>query len=448
MFKSAYLNGVYASLSQRYSDQPEFLQAVEEFVSSIDVMVDKDPRIQQNAIIERIVEPERNIKFRVSWVDDKGKVQVNRAMRVQFNSAIGPYKGGIRFHHSVNESIMKFLGFEQTFKNSLTGLPMGGAKGGSDFDPEGKSDNEIMRFCQGFILELYRHIGPRMDVPAGDLGVGAREIGYMYGMYKRIENEFSGTFTSKGIESGGSLGRAEATGYGLCYFVEEMLKTYKNDSFKNKRVIISGAGKVGLMAAVKVHELGGKVVGMSDLSGVIRDEKGMDLELIKKLSKTNPLVMNQYKSYHKDAIYSPTNADIWKIPCDIAMPCATQNEIYVESAKDLVANGCWLVAEGANMPTTIEATKYFKDHKVLFAPGKAANAGGVAVSGLEMTQNAMFLNWTFKEVDAKLHEIMENIFRKCHDASVMYTGTPDDLVTGANIAGFLKVYYAMLQQGV
>jgi glutamate dehydrogenase (NADP+) len=448
LFKSKYLNDFYAKLSKRYQDQPEFLQAVEEFVNSLDMLVEKDPLIQKNAIVERIVEPERIIKFRVSWVDDAGVVQVNRAMRVQFNSAIGPYKGGIRFHHSVNESIMKFLGFEQTFKNSLTGLPMGGAKGGSDFDPAGKSDNEIMRFCQNFILELYRHIGPGTDVPAGDLGVGAREIGYMYGMYKRIQNEFSGTFTSKGIASGGSLGRPEATGYGLCYFVEEMLRTFRNDTFKDKRVIISGAGKVGSMAAEKVIELGGKVVGMSDISGVIRDEDGIDLELIKTLSKTNSVVMDKYRAYHPNATFSPTTKDIWKIPCDIALPCATQNEIYMDSAKELVANGCWLVAEGANMPTTLEATKYFQENKILFAPGKAANAGGVAVSGLEMTQNAMFMNWTFEEVDIKLHEIMRNIFKKCHQTSLVYTGKPDDLVTGANIAGFLKVYEAMLQQGV
>lgn len=439
---------VYADLSKRYSDQPEFLQAVEEVLSSIDLVVEKDPRIQKNAIVERIVEPERMIKFRVSWVDDSGKVQVNRAMRVQFNSAIGPYKGGIRFHHSVNESIMKFLAFEQTFKNSLTSLPMGGAKGGSDFDPAGKSDNEIMRFCQNYILELYRHIGPRMDVPAGDLGVGAREIGYLYGMYKRIENEFSGTFTSKGIESGGSLGRAEATGYGLCYFVEEMLKTFRNDTFKDKRVIISGAGKVGSMAAEKAIELGAKVVAISDISGVIHDEKGIDIKLIKNLSLTNTVVVDKYQTYHPDAIFSPNPTDIWKVPCDIALPCATQNEIYLEQAKELVANGCWLVAEGANMPTTSEATKYFREHHVLFGPGKAANAGGVAVSGLEMTQNAMFMNWTFEEVDQKLHGIMKNIFKKCHEASLTYVGRPDDLITGANISGFMKVYLAMLQQGV
>jgi glutamate dehydrogenase (NADP+) len=310
LFKSTYLNDFYAKLSKRYSDQPEFLQAVEEFLNSMDMLVEKDPLIQKNAIIERIVEPERIIKFRVSWVDDAGNVQVNRAMRVQYNSAIGPYKGGIRFHSSVNESIMKFLGFEQTFKNSLTGLPMGGAKGGADFDPIGKSDNEIMRFCQGFILEMYRHIGPRMDVPAGDLGVGAREIGYMYGMYKRIQNEFSGTFTSKGIESGGSLGRAEATGYGLCYFVEEMLKTFKKDTFKGKRVIISGAGKVGSMAAEKAMELGAKVIGMSDISGVIHDENGIDLELIRTLAKTNLMVMDKYRAYHPEATFSPNTKDI------------------------------------------------------------------------------------------------------------------------------------------
>ena len=448
MFKSTYLMKVYADLSKRYQDQPEFLQAVEEFLTSIDLLVDKDPRIEKNAIIERILEPERMIKFRVSWVDDSGKVQVNRALRVQFNSAIGPYKGGIRFHHSVNESIMKFLAFEQTFKNSLTCLPMGGAKGGSDFDPAGKSDNEIMRFCQNYILELYRHIGPRMDVPAGDLGVGAREIGYLYGMYKRIENEFSGTFTSKGIESGGSLGRAEATGYGLCYFVEEMLKQFKNETFKNKRVIISGAGKVGSMAAEKAIELGAKVIAMSDISGVIHDEQGIDIELVKNLSKTNQVVMDKYQTYRPDAIFSPNTADIWKVPCDIALPCATQNEIYLESAVELVKNGCWLVAEGANMPTTIEATKYFREHNVYFGPGKAANAGGVAVSGLEMTQNATFQNWSFEEVDCKLHEIMRKIFMKCYNASLEYTGTPNDLITGANIAGFMKVYLAMLQQGV
>ncbi|TVP86102.1 MAG: NADP-specific glutamate dehydrogenase [Acholeplasmataceae bacterium] len=448
MFKSTYLVNVYADLSKRYHDQPEYLQVVEELLSSLDLLVENDPKIQENAIIERIIEPERIIKFRVSWVDDSGRVQVNRALRVQFNSAIGPYKGGTRFHPSVNESIMKFLAFEQIFKNSLTCLPMGGAKGGADFDPYGKSDNEIMRFCQNYILELYRHIGPRMDVPAGDLGVGAKEVGYLYGMYKRIENEFSGTFTSKGIESGGSLGRAEATGYGLCYFVEEMLSAFKKDDFKNKRVIVSGAGKVGSMAAEKAIELGAKVIAISDISGVIHDEKGIDIKLIKNLSKTNTVVIDKYQSYHPDAVFSPDPVDIWKVPCDIALPCATQNEIYLDSAKALVANGCWLVAEGANMPTTNEAAKYFREHDVLFGPGKAANAGGVAVSGLEMAQNATFQCWSFEEVDQKLHAIMKQIFDRCHEASSTYAGRPDDLVTGANISGFIKVYQAMLQQGV
>lgn len=448
MFNSTYLVNVFADLSKRYHDQPEYLQAVEEVLTSLDLLVEKDPKIQENAIVERIVEPERIIKFRVSWVDDSGHVQVNRALRVQFNSAIGPYKGGTRFHHSVNESIMKFLAFEQVFKNSLTCLPMGGAKGGADFDPEGKSDNEIMRFCQNYILELYRHIGPRMDVPAGDLGVGAREVGYLYGMYKRIENEFSGTFTSKGIESGGSLGRAEATGYGLCYFVEEMLSTYKKDDFKNKRVIVSGAGKVGSMAAEKAIELGAKVIAISDISGVIHDEKGIDIQLIKNLSKTSTIVIDKYQSYHPESVFSSNPVDIWKIPCDIALPCATQNEIYLDSAKALVANGCWLVAEGANMPTTTEAIRYLRENNVLFGPGKAANAGGVTVSGFEMAQNAMFQNWSFEEVDEKLHDIMKRIFKRCHEASLTYTGKPDDLITGANIAGFIKVYQAMLQQGV
>jgi glutamate dehydrogenase (NADP+) len=448
MFKSSYLKRVFADVSERYHDQPEFLQTVEEILASIDLIVDKEPKIEENAIIERIIEPERIIKFRVSWVDDSGKVQVNRAMRVQFNSAIGPYKGGTRFHNSVNESIMKFLAFEQIFKNSLTCLPMGGAKGGADFDPTGKSDNEIMRFCQNYILELYRHIGPRMDVPAGDLGVGAKEVGYLYGMYKRIENEFSGTFTSKGIESGGSLGRAEATGYGLCYFVEEMLKKFKYDNFKDKKVIISGAGKVGSMAAEKAIELGAKVIAISDISGVIHDEKGIDIKLIKELSKKYSVVIDKYKDHHPEAIFSPNPVDIWNIPCDIALPCATQNEIYLDSAKALVKNGCMLVAEGANMPTTTEAIKYLREHNVLFGPGKASNAGGVAVSGLEMAQNATFQCWSFEEVDLKLHKIMKSIFKKCHEASMAYTGRPDDLITGANIAGFMKVYQAMLQQGV
>ncbi|MFA5381388.1 MAG: NADP-specific glutamate dehydrogenase [Candidatus Izemoplasmatales bacterium] len=446
MLKSQYLQKVYASVSKRYNDQPEFMQAVEEFFESMDSLVEKEPNIEKFAIMERIVEPERTIKFRVTWTDDSGKIQVNRAMRVQFNSAIGPYKGGIRFAPNVNESICKFLGFEQTFKNSLTGLPMGGAKGGADFDPAGKSDNEIMTFCQSFMSELYQHVGPNYDVPAGDFGVGAREIGYMFGFYKKIVNQWNGVFTSKGLASGGSLGRPEATGYGVCYFAQEMLKAYRNDTFKGKRIIISGAGKVGWMAAYKATELGAKVIAMSDFSGVIHDENGIDLDLLLKLSKTNSVVMDKYCQTHPDAIFNPDTKSIWNIKCDIAMPCATQNEIYLESAKALVANGCWMLVEGANMPTTLDATRYFIDHGILFAPGKASNAGGVAVSGLEMTQNAMHLGWTFEEVDAKLKEIMAGIFKKADDAAMKYTGT-HNLVAGANIAGFLKVYQAMLEQG-
>ena len=446
LFKSTYLQRVYAEVSQRYKDQPEFLQAVEEFFDAMDVLVEKEPNIEKYSIMERIVEPERIIRFRVVWTDDSGKIQVNRAMRVQFNSAIGPYKGGIRFAPNVNESICKFLGFEQTFKNSLTGLPMGGAKGGADFDPTGKSDQEIMTFCQSFMSELYAHVGPNYDVPAGDFGVGAREIGYMFGFYKKIVNQWNGVFTSKGIASGGSLGRSEATGYGVCYFAQEMLRAYRNDTFQGKRVIISGAGKVGWMAAQKATELGAKVVAMSDIKGVIRDENGMDLGLILRLQKQSPAVMDQYRQTHPEAIFNPDPKSIWTIPCDIAMPCATQNEIYLPSAEALVKNGCWMVVEGANMPTTLDATRYFVDKGILFAPGKAANAGGVAVSGLEMSQNAMHLNWTFEEVDAKLKQIMAGIFKKADEASMKYTGT-HNLVIGANIAGFMKVYQAMLEQG-
>ena len=446
MFKSAYLIDTYASLQKRYHDQPEYLQAVEEFLTSLDLVVDKDPRIKRNAIIERMVEPERMIKFRVSWVDDSGNVQVNRAMRVQFNSAIGPYKGGIRFHHSVNESIMKFLAFEQTFKNSLTCLPMGGAKGGSDFDPAGKSDNEIMRFCQGFILEMYRHIGPRMDVPAGDLGVGAKEIGYMYGMYKRIENEFSGTFTSKGIESGGSLGRAEATGYGLCYFVEEMLKTLKNDSFANKKVAVSGSGNVAIYAIEKIYQLKGLPVTASDSDGFIYDPNGINLEILKKLKEVDRKRISDYEKMVKGSVYYPSMRP-WAIPCDIALPCATQNELDIEDAKILVSNNVIAVAEGANMPCTPEATQYFQHNNVLFGPAKAANAGGVATSGLEMSQNSVRYSWSFEKVDEKLKAIMKGIFNNANDTAKAY-GVEGDLVAGANMAGFIKVADAMIAQGV
>ena len=392
MYKSTYLNTVFANVTKRYAYQPEFLQAVEEFFDSMDVLVEKDPNIEKNAILERLVVPERSIAFRVSWIDDKGKIQVNNGYRIQFNSAIGPYKGGIRFDASVNESILKFLGFEQTFKNSLTGLPMGGGKGGADFDPRSKSDAEVMRFCQAFMTELFRHIGPDTDVPAGDLGVGAREIGYMFGMYKKLKNEFTGTFTGKGIPFGGSLGRKEATGYGLLYFVEEMLHEFRKEDIKGKRVIVSGSGNVGKHAALKATALGAKVVAMSDIHGFIVDEKGLDIPLVYALSEEKGEFTTEYLKKYPNAKYTPDPKKMWFTPCDIALPCATQNEIYIEHAKALVENGCYLLGEGANMPTTLEATRYLLEHGVLFSPGKASNAGGVAVSGLEMSQNAMHLS--------------------------------------------------------
>jgi len=447
LFKSLYLNQVYDKIAQRYAYQPEFLQAVEEFFDSMEFIVEQDPNIEKNAILERITTPERIVTFRVTWVDDKGKIQVNNGYRVQFNSAIGPYKGGIRFDASVTESVMKFLGFEQTFKNSLTGLPMGGGKGGSDFDPRGKSDNEVMRFCQSFVSELYRHIGADRDVPAGDLGVGAREIGYMFGYYKKITNEFTGTFTGKGISFGGSLGRKEATGYGLLYFVQAMLRTFRKDTIAGKRVIISGSGKVGKHAMVKAKALGAKVVAISDIMGYIYDERGLDTDLIDKISEEKGECTLAYQRMHPDVTFVPDPKKMWFVPCDIALPCATQNEIYIQHAEALVKNGCYLVAEGANMPTTLEATKYLLEKGVLFAPGKAANAGGVAVSGLEMSQNAQHLSWSFDDVDHKLNDIMENIFKKCHETANKY-GQPTNLVLGANIAGFLKVYDAMLAEGV
>ena len=447
MYKSNYLNTVFASVSKRYSYQPEFLQAVEEFFDSMDVLVEKDPNIEKNAILERLVVPERSIAFRVSWVDDKGKIQVNNGYRIQFNSAIGPYKGGIRFDASVNESILKFLGFEQTFKNSLTGLPMGGGKGGADFDPRGKSDAEVMRFCQAFMTELFRHVGPDTDVPAGDLGVGAREIGYMFGMYKKLRNEFTGTFTGKGIPFGGSLGRKEATGYGLLYFVEEMLHEFRKEDIKGKRVIVSGSGNVGKHAALKATALGAKVVAMSDIHGFIADEEGIDIPLVYTLSEEKGEFTTEYLKKYPNAKFTPDPKKMWFTPCDIALPCATQNEIYLEHAKALVDNGCFLLGEGANMPTTLEATRYLLEHGVLFSPGKASNAGGVAVSGLEMSQNAMHLSWTAKEVDEKLAQIMKTIFRQCHETGAKF-GQPTNLVLGANIAGFLKVYQAMLAEGV
>ncbi len=447
MYKSAYLNRVLEDVRAKYEHEKEFLAAVEEFLDSMDPLVASDPRIEQNAILERLVVPERVIQFRVPWVDDQGKIQVNTGYRVQFNSAIGPYKGGMRFDKSVNLSILKFLGFEQTFKNSLTGLPMGGGKGGSDFNPRGKSDGEVMRFCQSFMNEFYRHIGPDTDVPAGDLGFGAREIGYMFGQYKKLVNEWSGVFTGKNISYGGSLGRPEATGYGLCYFAEEMLRTYFNTDFKGKKVIISGSGKVGSMALKKAHELGAIVVGMSDINGYVADPKGLNADEIYELAKAKGEFTKDYVKAHPEVEHSDVSRDLWNVPCEIAMPCATQGEINLENAKALKKNGCYMLAEGANMPTDLDAIRFFNENDVLFSPGKASNAGGVAVSGLEMSQNAMHLSWTFEEVDEKLKGIMKSIFRQCHETAAKY-GQPKNLALGANIAGFLKVYDAMLAQGV
>ncbi len=447
MYKSEYLNRVLAEVKAKNGEQKEFISSVEEFFDSMDFIVDKDPRIEKNAIIERLVVPERIITFRVPWVNDKGEIKVNTGYRVEFNSAIGPYKGGMRFDKSVNLSILKFLGFEQTFKNSLTGLPMGGGKGGSDFDPRGKSDGEVMRFCQAFMAELYRHIGPNTDVPAGDLGFGAREIGYMFGYYKKLANEFTGVFTGKGMSYGGSLGRPEATGYGLLYFTSEMLKTYKNDTIKDKRIIISGSGKVGGMAAEKAHQMGAKLVAMSDIEGFVYDENGLDVPYIVDHAKAKGMFSKDYARDHQGVKFVDDPHKMWDTPCDIALPCATQGEIHEEDAKLLKKNGCYMLVEGANMPTDVEAIRYFNKNGILFAPGKASNAGGVAVSGLEMSQNAIHLSWTFEEVDAKLQNIMKDIFKKCHDTAVKY-GQPNNLALGANIAGFDKVLDAMLSQGV
>lgn len=447
MYRNNELNVLLSDVKNKYANEPEFVQAVEEFLDSMDFLVEKKPEVLQNGILERLIVPERIIQFRVPWVDDKGKVRVNTGYRVQFNSAIGPYKGGMRFDKSVNLSILKFLGFEQTFKNSLTGLPMGGGKGGSDFDPRDKSDAEVMRFCQSFMNEFYRYIGPNTDVPAGDLGFGAREVGYMFGQYKKLVNEWSGVFTGKGISYGGSLARPEATGYGLCYFAEEMLKTCYKTDFKNKKVIISGSGKVGSMALKKAHELGAIVVGMSDINGYVADEKGLDAEEIISLAKAKGEFTKDYVAKHPGVKHSNCSRDLWNVPCDIAMPCATQGEINLENAKQLKANGCFMVAEGANMPCDLEAIRFFNTNGIIFSPGKASNAGGVAVSGLEMSQNAMHLSWTFEEVDAKLKEIMKKIFSQCYETAKSF-GQPNNLALGANIAGFLKVYDAMMAEGI
>ncbi|MBO4869839.1 MAG: NADP-specific glutamate dehydrogenase [Clostridia bacterium] len=445
-FKSEYLAKVYDDVCKRNPNEPEFLQAVGEVLESLEPVVERRPDIVAAGIIDRIVEPERGIQFRVSWVDDEGKVRVNRGYRYQFNSAIGPHKGGIRLHPSVNASVIKFLGFEQIFKNSLTGLPIGGGKGGSDFDPKGKSDGEVMRFCQSFMTELCKHIGADTDVPAGDIGTGAREIGYMFGQYKRIRNEFTGVLTGKSISYGGSLARKEATGYGLLYFTKEMLAD-KGIDIAGKRIIVSGSGNVAIYAAQKATQLGGKVIAMSDSSGYIHDEDGVNLDVIKKIKEVDRARISEYVKSVPTATFTPGCKGIWTIKADVALPCATQNEIDEESAKALIANGVIAVAEGANMPSTPEAVAAFQSAGVLFGPAKAANAGGVATSALEMSQNSMRLSWTFDEVDAKLHDIMVNIYKNCSKTAREF-GLEDNLVAGANIAGFLKVADAMLWQGV
>ena len=441
----SYVQDVLENLKKKNPDQPEFIQAVTEVLTSLEPVLEKNPKYQDAALLERIVEPERQLMFRVPWVDDNGKIQVNRGFRVQFNSAIGPYKGGLRLHPSVNLGIIKFLGFEQIFKNSLTSLPIGGGKGGSDFDPKGKSDREIMAFCQSFMSELYRHIGADVDVPAGDIGVGAREIGYLYGQYKRLTGKYEGVLTGKGLSYGGSLARTQATGYGLIYFTSEMLADH-GDTIKGKTCVVSGSGNVAIYAAEKAMQLGAKVVAMSDSTGWIYDENGINLDAIKEIKEVKRGRCYDYLNYVPSAKYTEGKG-IWSVKCDIAFPCATQNELNLEDAKMLVANGCKVVAEGANMPTTLEATNYLIEQGIFFCPGKAANAGGVATSALEMSQNSMRLSWTFEEVDAKLHAIMVNISKNVSSAAAQY-GFKDNFVIGANIAGFVKVADAMLAQGV
>ncbi|MGM9959773.1 MAG: NADP-specific glutamate dehydrogenase [Allobaculum sp.] len=438
------LKALYETVTKRNPNDPEFLQAVEEVFESLQVIADKKPELLDDGVLERIVEPDRQIMFRVPWVDDQGKTQVNRGYRVQFNNAIGPYKGGLRFHPSVNISIIKFLGFEQIFKNSLTTLPMGGAKGGSDFDPKGKSEAEVMRFCQSFMTELYKYIGPNEDVPAGDIGVGGREIGYMFGQYKRLTNEWSGVLTGKGLTFGGSLVRTEATGYGLCYFTQALLEN-KGQSFEGKTVAISGSGNVAIYACQKAQQLGAKVVTLSDSNGSIYDPNGIDLAAVKEIKEVRRGRIKEYLDVHPEATYMEGKRP-WSVPCDIALPCATQNELGLEDAKALVANKVFCVCEGANMPTTPDAIHYLMANGVYYAPGKASNAGGVACSGLEMSQNAEHLSWTFDDVDAKLKDIMVGIFNNCKDTAEEF-GRPDEYVIGANIAGFLKVAQAMKAQG-
>lgn len=447
MFQTDYVKCVFEDLKKRNENEKEFLQAALEILESLETYIVKHPEIENNKILERFVEPERFLQFRVSWVDDQGEVQVNRGYRVQFNSSIGPYKGGLRFHPSVNASIIKFLGLEQVLKNSLTSLPMGGGKGGSDFDPKGKSDHEIMRFCQAFMTELYRHIGEDTDIPAGDIGVGAREIGYLFGQYKRIQNKTVGVLTGKGIPFGGSLVRTEATGYGLCYFTEEALRIMKNESFQNKTVIISGSGNVAIYACQKAKELGAKVIAMSDSNGYVYDSNGIQLEVVKSIKEEKRGRIKEYLSYVPTAVYQEGASGIWQLPCDIALPCATQNELDLEAAKALVKNGVIAVCEGANMPSTLEAAKYFIEKKIIYGPAKAANAGGVATSGLEMSQNSLRYSWSFEEVDQKLKDIMVQIFHNIYKVA-LELGNPYDTLSGANIAGFEKVAKAMLSLGI
>ncbi len=445
-FSNTYLARVYEDLAKKNKNEPEFLQAVAEVFVSLSPIVDKHPEYEKAALIERLVEPERIVIFRVPWMDDKGRVNVNTGYRVQFNSAIGPYKGGIRFHPSVTLSVLKFLGFEQIFNNSLTGLPMGGGKGGSDFNPKGKSDNEVMRFCQSFMTELCRHIGPDTDVPAGDIGVGSREIGYMFGQYKRIKNEYTGVLTGKAIVSGGSLVRTQATGYGLCYFAEQMLKA-NGRTLEGKNVVISGSGNVALYALQKATLMGAKVIAMSDSDGYIYDKNGVNFEVISRIKELERKRIKEYAAIVPGAEYYEGCSGIWSIPCDVALPCATQNEIDGNAARTLIANGCFAVCEGANMPSTADAEAQFHKAGVLFAPAKAANAGGVATSGLEMCQNSMRLAWSSEEVDEKLKNIMASIFKNVDNAS-KEVGQEGNYAVGANIAGFLKVAEAMLWQGI
>ena len=443
-----YLKRVYASVEARDGNEPEFLQAVREVFESLELVIDKHPEWEKASLIERFVEPERVVEFRVPWVDDNGKVQVNRGYRIQFNSAIGPYKGGLRFHPSVNLSILKFLGFEQILKNSLTTLPMGGGKGGSDFDPKGKSDAEVMRFCQSFMSELYRHIGQFTDVPAGDIGVGGREIGFLFGEYKRITNRFDGAvLTGKGLTFGGSLARTQATGYGLCYYASEALKHLKNDSFEGKTVVVSGSGNVTQYAAEKCTQLGGKVVAMSDSQGYVYDPNGINLPKLFDIKQKRRARISVYADEVPGSKYVEGCRNIWTVKCDIALPCASQNEMDEAGAQALVNNGCIAVFEGANMPLNPGAIEIVKSNGLLYSPGKASNAGGVATSGLEMSQNSIRMSWSFEEVDEKLKGIMKNIYQACYDASVE-CGCPGDLMVGANVAGFLKVAEAMMAQGI